>query len=406
MASDLVNLLERDYQPKKLTSLALQDAPLSAFLMKDENGGGEKMVVRFWGAESGGSGTTVTEAEAQAYDGDADVASFNWKVHYTADAVDNVVIEKSQGGGLSIVDMLQHKIKSAMRRHGGVIESILFGNSHGLLGRIATGGISSNTITLEDPQTAANFEPGMHLSFGPNIDSSSLRTGSTYVTKVDRGALTAKVTVNSLGDVTSEAVLDYIFHKSYTGGAAPPGLQQIIPADVPAASEDFGGLDRSTKDVVRYAGWRYPVPSGTSVLQGITLALTYGAQFGGKWESVFCGYEKYGQLMAELLAKGIFTPDTFKANDYVVNIHGVKIMGPKGPVMVVPSPKCPAKLMWALQRDTLRLRSVNGPLVKVATRTGRYIDAQSADQIKARWRSIFGVICPEPVANGCIKFAE
>ncbi len=406
-ANAIANLLERDYQPPKLMSMAMQDNTLTAWMPKDEKGYGDTCVVKFIGTNSGGSGTTVAQAEASIVDVGGNTASFSWFLHYTSDSVSNVeALKLANTSGLA--DLYQTKIKSSMEKHGNVIETMLFGTGDGLLGQIATGGISGNVVTLTNASDAFNFEPGMRITFDDTITGASPRaiTGEgPIVLSVDRGVSTATVTFDDLGNVTAEAAGDYLFLKSYVNAGIWPGLQQIIPATVPAAGVLFGGLDRGggTVDIQTYCGWRYPVAAGQSIVNALTMGLTYGGMF-GKGDTVIMSHQKFGELIAELGNKVIF--DGFVDSKYAINIAGVKFMGAGRAVTVVPAVKCPNRLVYVLTRDTWKLRSVQSPLISVATQTGKYLDESSADSVKLRWRTLALPVCREPVRNGVIVFAS
>jgi hypothetical protein len=269
--SDIIDILSRDYHPKKLISLALQKAPLTSYFPKSENGQGEIAVMRYHAWNAGGSGATVTQAMATETNDGYKKATFDWRLHYTSYALGNPAIKRSQGSE-QLVDVLQMGMKTTMARHGNNMESFMFGDGNGRLGQRAS--ISGNVVTLTGANEAWNFQPGMEIIADDTIDGSSPRVGSTTVTTVNKSA--NKLTLANAAAITSFADADYLFLKTQVGATAP-GLAAIIPPAAPTAGDNFGGLDRSIAPD-ELAGWRYSGASGARLTETAISALSAGGR--------------------------------------------------------------------------------------------------------------------------------
>lgn len=393
--SDVIDILSRDYHPKKLISLALQKAPLTSYFPKSENGQGEIAVMRYHAWNAGGSGATVPQAIATETNDGYKKATFDWRLHYTSYALGNPAIKRSQGSE-QLVDVLQMGMKSTMARHGNNLETFLFGEGNGKLGQRAS--ISGNVITLVNPNDAWNFQVGQELIADDTNDGSSPRVGSTTVTTVNKSA--GKVTVANAAAITAFADSDFLFLKTQIGATAP-GLAAIIPPVAPTAGDNFGGLDRSVAPD-ELAGWRFSGTSGARQTETLISALSYGSNFGGKQDTVFMSTSRLNTLILEQVDKVVY--GEMKDEEFKISRRTVVIQGPDGLVHCVGSPKCPDAYAWALERETWNLNSVGEPLISNALRTGKLVDSETDDNVRFRWRSQYALLQSLPGHNGCITW--
>jgi len=398
--SDILDALERHYQPKKLISMALSDCPLTAYFPKDEDGSGDKCQMRFYVLQAGGVGSTMTLAKGRQRGPGFVSGTADWKLVRSYWSVNQAAVNRTKGS--STIELLQEGIKSTMGRHGNEIETMLFGSGNGRLGKRLSA--STNVITLTNPGEAFNFQIGQEVTADDTVDGSSLRVGSTTVTAIDYS--NNKITLASAAGITSFADADYLFLKDFEGafgtGGSPAGLQVIIPATAPSASGDYlTGLDRTVYPEL-LAGFRYTGVSGDTLTEQLIRFLQHGSKFGGKQDAVFMSVDRMTQLLLEQKSMGTYEETQMVSKEYNINFKGVKLHGPKGPVDAYSSTKCPDTLAWALERESWKLQSVQEPLIAVATKTGKYIDAEVEDEIVAKWRSQFQIECKWPAHNGCL----
>ena len=395
-ATDVVAFYERVYTPKKIMSLALKDAPLTAYLPKDTSGSGENVTVRLLDKEMGGVGTTLSAAITAEKDPGAKKVILDYKKFYTSTSLTNDAIELSEGN--AITNMLKLAVESSMRNHGDQLESSLWGPVSGYIGRIATGGISGNVVTLTNANDCFNFEPDDIIIFDDTITGASPRAGSAVVASVQYDAGT--VTFVDLGTVTSEAAGDYLFKSTFENGAGPIGIQSWIPVTAPTAGDAFGtgSLDRSLNPT-RLAGWRYSASAGMSVKTAIIRGLSYGKNFGGRADTIFMSTDRMADLVLELGNQVVY--DSMGSKEFQVNFRTVKFVGPQGDIQAVVAPKCPNNSMWALERSSWSIKSV-GELVRNPIRNNKVIDSELEDGVRLRWKTFYALTCHLPGHNGVI----
>lgn len=393
----IIDGLERHYQPKKLVSLALQNTPLTAYFPKTQDGSGDKASIRFYQQLAGGVGTNMVNAKAAQVGPGYKVAVVDWKYVAGYWSVENAALKRSEGP--QTVELMQNGVKGSMARMGNEIETFLFGVGNGQLGRRKSA--STNVITLTNPGEAFCSQAGQVVSAGPNADGSSLRTGTTAIASVDY--TNNKVTLVSAAAITSFADNDYLFLSGFEVGGAPGGLATIIPSAAPTAGDNFGGLDRSTAAFTEAcAGWRYTETSGDSTLETLVKAVKQGGKFGSNTDAIFISTDRATRLELELGSKVRFADMVSK--EYGLSFSGIEIVINGKRLTVMSSDKCPDALGWALERESWKLESVQEPLIAVATKTGKYLDAEVNDELVIKWRSQFQLMCPLPAHNGCLNF--
>ncbi len=393
-AADLAAFTEVAYTPGTIKSLALKDAPLTAFLPKVPSGG-KNVTTRLLLREAGGQAPTLTAAIAAELDPAATDIVQNWKKFYTSFSLENDAIEQSEKN--AIVQSLKLMYESTLRNHGDKLETCLWGNGSGAIGRIATGGISTHVLTLTNPSDCFNFEVGMTCVFDDTATGASLRSGEAVVASIQYSAGT--VTFDDMGDVTGEAAGDYIFQKGFENAAGPVGIRAWL-TDVASSGDAFGvgSFDRYPYGE-RASGWKYPASAGMSNREAIIKGLAYGKNFGGRPEVVFGSTSRVASLVTEMNNNAQW--DGMASSELKLNFRGVKLLGPQGDILVVAATKCPDDTWFALTKNTWELHTL-GELIRNPVRGGKFIDAEALDGVVGRWKSSYVLSCHMPGHNGRI----
>jgi hypothetical protein len=160
------------------------------------------------------------------------------------------ILRASLKGRGAFFDWATDQIEGVLEEMGARLAFDLFGDGNGVRGRISV--ISGNEITLSDARTADRFKAGMKLGGSANSDGSSPRVGSTYVTRLNRGA--NKITVNDVAGITSLQVGDYLFAYGEPGTCIE-GMALCTPLAAPTSTDSFRTVNRYA-DVEALAGSR------------------------------------------------------------------------------------------------------------------------------------------------------
>lgn len=157
------------------------------------------------------------------------------------------------------------EIDGLYTRAGEMLSIHAIGNGGGSIGRIATGGISGNVLTLAATGQASNWEVGDYLVASGDGDGSAgtevLRAGTSPVVATNYGANT--ITLDNVADITGLSAGDYIAKESeFFGNNGNPiimrGLQAWITAsDAPQTLWNITSTTRAINPQ-RFAGCRIP----------------------------------------------------------------------------------------------------------------------------------------------------
>mgnify|MGYP001595169825 FL=1 len=204
------------------------------------------------------------------------------------------------------------EIDGLYEQAGDNLSVYLWGNGGQALGQV--GDIASNVLTLVKPEQAANFELDMELVFSANDGSDAahtLRTGNTTVDAINRATGTVTITA---GDITGEAVGDYLFRQGdFFGDQAVvviKGVQAFITAtDSPMALWGIAAATRAN-DPQRFAGCR--VDSNT------LLGKTYEERI-----KILLA-QMTGRFKAKAPTAGFLHPEDFQVLETLMGARGVR----------------------------------------------------------------------------------
>jgi hypothetical protein len=409
--ANIADWLERNYQPPKLGNIAFKDAPLTAWMPHDEDGGGELVVLRWRYGMSQGVGATYDQAKARADLSGLKAAKVlvDYETFYSVATVENTAIERAAGGNRAATNVLQRAINDAMEAHGDHLETFMFSDGYPALGQIVSGSSSTASFKVAADQIE-NFEVDLEIVFAASRTTGALRDSgdSLIVSKVDRDTNTITTSTN-LSNISGLGGTDYVFLKSTREDDSTPdrqcliGIAGYIPESV-GTSDAFGDgtLNRSV-DPFRLAGARITISAGTSVKQGLIDFFVRCGKYKIKPDALWCSFERWGDLIKEL-GNDVRYVD-IENKKYGVTISGVRLFTPKGEVPVIASSKCPYANVWGLTRKTWKLDSVNGALIRPATRYQKALDSYNSDSVELRYRSFAQLECLEPHQNAIGTFA-
>jgi hypothetical protein len=238
---------------------------------------------------------------------------------------------------------------------------------------------------------------GKTYVFDDTATGASLRTGSTTCASIQYAAGT--VTMANMGAVTGEAADDYIFESGFENSAGPLGIRAWL-TDIASSGDAFGtgSFDRYPYGE-RAGGWKFS-GSGMTNREAIIKGLAYGKQFHGRPEVVFGSPSRVASLVTELHNNVQW--DGMEDKKLGLNFAGVKLQGPQGEIRVVSAQKCPDSTWFALTKDTWQVHYVGDELVRNPIRNGKFIDSESEDGVRGRWKSSFVLTCSMPGHNGRI----
>lgn len=224
------------------------------------------------------------------------------------------VLEASRTNQGAFLENKKVEIDGLYEQAGENLSVYLWGNGGQALGQVAS--ISGNNITLQNPETAANFEINMELVFSANDGSDtshSLRTGNTTLDSINRATGVLGITA---GDITGEAAGDYLFRQGdFFGDQAViviKGVQAWVTAtDSPMALWGVAAATRAL-DPQRLGGCRVD----SSTLIGKTIEERIKILFA----------QMTGRFKAKAPTAGFLHPEDFQQLETLMSARGIRAL--------------------------------------------------------------------------------
>ena len=362
----LAAVLKTQYTQSKVNNLCYPESPVFAKMKKRRDFYGANKVVAFQYGSPQGRGANFTvgigNMTASTY---ANVTVTRAK-DYTFAQVQGEAVDASKNDAGALLNGLKKEIDNAFYTTARSIGIALFQAGGGARGRIdASTSLGTPVLVLKDPNSVVNFEKGMVLNLASTDGTSgSKRTGTLTISSVDRGAGTLTMTGNITAGVAAAASQDYIFQNGdfEATKSLPTGIAGWIPKTAPSGGDNFFGLDRSV-DPVRLAGLRYTASSGGPIEETLIQAAAKLAREGGKPDVVVLNPMDYANLVMALGSKVIYDR-LGSSEDPKFGFETVKLIGPKGPIMVVPDYNCGTGDAWMLTMSTWSFETLlDGPRI-------------------------------------------
>ena len=413
-------LLKQYYTDEVVADSTYDKNPLLAMLPKSEDiTGSYYNVPVIYGQGQGRSAVFTTAQNVGAVDGTA-VANFqvplvqNWE---DATISSQLILQSGNDRGAFLKAATQ-VTDGQLKNLALDLEISLFGDGSGARGVIsASTTIASPTISFVNPKSALNFEVGMRLDLAAASETGSLRAlaggagvypvvGSVNriagsITLVNAAGAAININNSSYG-WTSPATGDVLFQAG-DQGLKMYGLQSWLPYGGPASNDSFtnSGVNRSL-DNVRLAGL-YMNGAGLSTEECLIKAAAAVSEQGDDVTHFFMNFPKFAALASSLSSKVQITNVMMTPT---VGFRYIEIMGPSGPIKVVPSRACPATNIFGLKLSEWELVSVR-KAVFVWDLDGRDSLRQGSDSgLEMRFMSFSNLVCHKPSANINVQVAS
>jgi hypothetical protein len=389
--------LKQIYVPGYMNDVCYKDRPLLALLPKYEKFGGRNMpIVLEYGHPAGRSQVFAT-AQANATPSQFEDFLLTRVHDYGVAQVDGETIDAMEGDTYAWVRGLSSQIDGILNQTARNLHIMAYRNGSGYRGVVGVG-TGTAVLTLTNPEDAHNFEVGM------SIDGAT-GAGAPHGTPDTISAINRIAgTLTSTAAVWNAAILngDNLFVEGdYTIAAGinmVSGLEAWLPAVVPAPA--FFGVVR-TLDATRLGGLRF-AGAALVIEEALNNAANLIAAHGGTPTHCFLNYTNYQDLINALGAKATYEQieSAHTGMDGArIGFEGVRIIGPKGPIKVIPDNACPVNLGYMLQLDTWVCASI-GAAPKILNQDGnRYLRVNNADQVEVRVGYYGNIGCKAPGYN-------
>ena len=354
------------YPSMKVQFAGYEKNVLLALLKKDTSFTGDTFKIPIhWGGNAAGSHVFAT-AQANKSAGKYDAFLLTRAKDYALGSIETEAVKASMSDVGAFLKVVTPETDNTIRQAGHALNIDLYRNGGGARGRVATGGVSTTTLTLSEPSDIVHFEVGMKVTSSSTDGTTGADDGQEIaITAIDRsaGTLSAAVTWTAGGNFSDG---DYIF-RSGDFGASLKGLDAWLPASAPGATSFFN-VNRSVDS--RLGGLRYTGTS-ESIEEALISADTQASVEGAELSHFIMNTADLGDLRKSLGSRveyeRVSPSDPAMAK---IGFKGIVLAGVNGDIMCVGDRDCPKGVAYGLQLDTWTLATL-GPAPQFLTAMGQ-----------------------------------
>lgn len=341
-----------------------------------------------------GNGFGVTVADSQTVQTQSGSAGDyeQWEVtpqkFYATRKIEGLTMAAAEKKGVgSFVEIAKEVIDDMRRQMAIELEVAAFRGVSMAKGKIATNGISSNTVTLDNPRDVVNLKKGDLIQLAAAETSGSLRDSGDYARITSIDAINGKFTVNDLSLINGAAAGDFIF-KYGTRNKGLNGLLGHTPIDRSSAVT-VQGVDLSS-DWTRLAGL-YLAAGGKSPSQVLQEGMDLAEQFGAKPTKFVCNPYVKKELA---LDAGNYRVIEGKENN--IGFSKTVLVSSVGEIEIVSTPYCPRDFAWAYTSD-VEFAHWSKDLMQLEERDGNiFTRVSNDDAFEVRLISYVDLVVPNP----------
>lgn len=406
-------ILKEYYSGQTLTDLCYQDRPLLALMPKNSKAGGSKIIQPVAYARTAKSSSNFTKAYNITSKRLYERFEVDPVPYYTIAEVDGMASQASRMDTGAFVEVMKAELDGAMGKQADRLATYLYvGGEAALSGGAGCVGVlssvTSTTGTLSNVEDSWNFEVDDTIVFSPSLtgsgDTEVRNTAGTpntlQIVRVDRtnGQIFTNAAFSTAGAIAS----DNIFFNN-DKNATISGLGAWMPATAPSVAENFFGVDRSVD--TRLAGLIIDGRTYGTIEEALIAAGHEVAGQGGKPSHIFMNTRDFGDLCRQLASsQNRPTSGEASASDAAIGFSGVKLMLPKGEVLVLGDKFCPRGTAFVLQLDTWKVHT-DGELMFIDDIGGEWLKIYNDDTYQARVKTYGNVVCSAPGWNARVRLA-
>lgn len=357
--SSIAFALKRLYPQNRVENLVYEDNPLLAMISKEGGFGGEGSVIPVRYADTQGRSSTFSDAQTGAGTSAGSLKGVAFlctrvKDYQIYEIETEAMLAADEAGKAAFLKSLDSEVSSALNNFGRSRAISLYGDGVGSLGTVSVAGL---VLTMVNPNDITNVEPGMKIVCSTGATATAiLRNGGAgqSIVSVDSDAGTFTIDANTDTITTG----DHIFVKGDRQVAAITlqsqwlrlsGLEAWNPATAPT-STTFFGVDRSVHPT-RLGGLRHNI-STMNPEEGVVTAMHRLAREGGRPSHLFMNNIDAKNVEVALGSKA----ETVYTGVGDIGFTGIRILGPKGDVMIYADQNAPSGVGRLLQLDVWKLR--------------------------------------------------
>ena len=406
--------------------LTYTDRPLFALMPKMEGWVGANQSTRAWHIPMKFAyppAISYTFSVAQNRAGSVSSKIQAWELlsrpAYAFIQLDNESIQRSRGNEAAFVELKSLEVNGVIENFSNRLHHYLYGDGTGVIAQVGNAtqmpSFATSVLTLLNPEDCVKFAYGDELAVAATNNGAYRAFGSNahgwYVigTYFDAGTITVgsaagvAVNLNDAADgIPAVAASDFIFHRGdgAGGSAVLSGFQYWIPpygTSFPSPTTKYN-VDVS-QNVDFLAGSRFD-GSSLAIEEALVRASNVIAKKGGKIEQYFINHKHYSDVVAAISSKGIVNFLDIRPSEYPeIGFEGVKIIGAKGEIDVIPDYACPSTIAAGMRISEWWFGSVGDPVQTINSDGLEFLRLGTADGLEGRFASYSNAVPRNPRDN-------
>jgi len=394
------NVLKRIWPQSEIQNLMYDDAPLHAFLNKDQTWTGYTREIVLQYANGGGHSPDFTVAKRNKSTNQFGKMSVELADLYGLWSVEHKAMLATRNDKGAVVKALESATKGALKKIKRDVCWMLYGNGGGSIGRVSTSTtLASTTLVFRDAKSLRNIEINDYLvlSSDDGRGGAGVRAGDPLkVTAKDYSAASVTVDQNISTAISGATTADYVFLEGFYG-AAMEGLESYVPEDDPGSGNvptSIWGMSRSA-DLWRLGGIRVG-GKGLLVQEALKKALKVAKEQGASPDLCMMSTDDFYSLEMSLGSQVSRTERKVQG----VGFEGIKIVSGSGkPLEVYMDADCPTNIVWLLQSDTWTFSSMGEYPDFLGMNGEKFIQEEASPTFEGRVGGYAQLYCDAPGYN-------
>lgn len=289
------------------------------------------------------------------------------RTEYAVFSIKNLVIEQTKGKANAMLEALTSEMDSARTAFARAMARTANGNGGGAIGQLAAATtLSGTTFTFRNEWDKLGVEVGSVLQFasddgtGPSAVITNVRNSGGVpveltVTAINGFTVTVSAALNTVPSITAN---DYVFRPgAYL--ATMTGIRGYLPDTAPTTGDSFFGLDRSTTNTDRVAGYHLS-GSGAAKLETLEVAGEVGMAVGlnGDDMVLLANPRTVRQIRQELMTARMLTEEDVTP-ETKVGFKAIKFLMQNGTCTILNEPDSPVATSRLFRVSDFYLRSTD-----------------------------------------------
>ncbi len=392
--------LKQYYSNTRVENMVYKDHPFLAMLTKDENFGGKNLPLPIIHGNPQGRSATFSKAKANKSSSQLKDFILLRDKDYSLASIDNETAEASEGDDVAFMKAITTEVDGAFQSATTSLASDLFHDGSGVIATVDS--VSTDTITLTDPEDVVYFENTMQIVFSATAGGALRGSGATAeVAAVDRDNGTVTFVAGEIAAITGVVANDVMFVDG-DQGLKLKGLEAWLPMVAPTSGDNFFGVDRSV-DPSRLAGIRVDA-SALPIEEGLIKGAARVNREGGRPDVCFMSYGNWENLEKALGSKVQYmVSESFGRAD--IGFQGIQIKSNKGVINVIADPFCPSDRAYMLTMKSWKLYSLKKAIRILNLDGNKMLRESDADAVELRIGGYRQLGCNAPGHNAVIKLS-